>query len=224
MESIPQSVLSKIRKMMYHFLWNGHKDTNHVHLCRWDLLSRPNKNGGWGFRNLVLFNKALNVNTLWRVLSQQGIWNLVLRNKYLQNSTVINWYRLGNHKVRAASRMWTSLVQSVHIILHWLSWSPVLGHYINIGRDQILGLGSKSYLSEELLAQLTLKRVMVLAQVSVAHDPVTSSETWISNTELGLSGSLASEWEVYCNNLNQAGVSLMVGADSLLWTGGGFLR
>jgi hypothetical protein len=112
-----------------------------IHLCRWDLLSRPKKNGGWGLRNLVLFNTTLNVNTLWRVLTQQGIWHKVLRDKYLKNSTVINWYRLASQKVSATSRMWNSLVQTVHVIIHWLSWSPGKGHYINLGRDQILGLG-----------------------------------------------------------------------------------
>jgi hypothetical protein len=30
METIPRSVLSKIRKLMFHFLWNGHKDTQHI--------------------------------------------------------------------------------------------------------------------------------------------------------------------------------------------------
>jgi hypothetical protein len=36
MESIPHSVLNKIRKLMFQFLWNGHKDTQQFHLCRWD--------------------------------------------------------------------------------------------------------------------------------------------------------------------------------------------
>jgi hypothetical protein len=73
-----RSVLCKIRKMMFHFLWNGHNDSQHYHLCRWDILSRPKKFGGWGFRNLGFFNLALNANTLWRVLTQEGIWHRVI--------------------------------------------------------------------------------------------------------------------------------------------------
>jgi len=49
MEAIPRSVINKIRKLMFHFLWNGHLDTQQYHLCRWETLSRPKKNGGWGF-------------------------------------------------------------------------------------------------------------------------------------------------------------------------------
>jgi hypothetical protein len=49
MEAIPRSVINKIRKLMFHFLWNGQSDTQQYHLCRWETLSRPKKNGGWGF-------------------------------------------------------------------------------------------------------------------------------------------------------------------------------
>jgi hypothetical protein len=68
MEALPRSILSMIRKVMFHFLWNGHSESQHYHLCRWEALSRPKKLGGWGFRNILFFNKALNTNTLWRLL------------------------------------------------------------------------------------------------------------------------------------------------------------
>jgi hypothetical protein len=89
MEALPHSVINKIRKVMFHFLWNGHSDTQH----RWEVLSRPKKNGGWGFRNLFHFNMALNAITLWQVLTQESIWHQVIRDKYLHNSTLINWLR-----------------------------------------------------------------------------------------------------------------------------------
>jgi hypothetical protein len=98
MEAIPRSVLNQIRKLMFKFLWNGSKDSQKIHLCRWELLSRPKKLGGWGIRNLVLFNTTLNANTLWRVLTQQGIWHKLLRDKYMKNITVIDWVRMASHK------------------------------------------------------------------------------------------------------------------------------
>jgi hypothetical protein len=55
MEALPRSVINRIRKVMFQFLWNGHSETQHYHLCRWEALSRPKKYGGWGFRNLYLF-------------------------------------------------------------------------------------------------------------------------------------------------------------------------
>jgi hypothetical protein len=62
---------------MFQFLWSGHSDTQHYHLCRWEVLSRPKKLEGWGFRNISIFNLALNVITLWRVLTQTSLWQKV---------------------------------------------------------------------------------------------------------------------------------------------------
>ena len=84
----------------------------------------------------------------------------------------------------------------------------------------MLGLGQKSILSEELIAHLTLKRIIVLALASVSQDPITLTESWISSLNLGITRSLAAEWECYCDNLNVVGVSLHDVEDSLISTGG----
>jgi hypothetical protein len=54
MESLPRTILNKIRKVMFHYLWNERSDSCHFHLCRWEILSRPKRNGGWGLRNLFI--------------------------------------------------------------------------------------------------------------------------------------------------------------------------
>jgi hypothetical protein len=48
MEVIPRTILNKIRKLMFDFLWSGNRDKHQFHLCRWDILSRPKNCGGWG--------------------------------------------------------------------------------------------------------------------------------------------------------------------------------
>jgi hypothetical protein len=90
MEVLPRIVLNRIRKLMFQFLWSGHSVAQHYHLCRWEVLSRPKKLGGWGFCNLTIFNQALNAITLWRVLTQPSIWQQVIRDKYLHNATLLN--------------------------------------------------------------------------------------------------------------------------------------
>ena len=52
------------------------------------------------------------------------------------------------------------------------------------------------------------------------QDPITHSEKWISAKDLGISGDLETEWEQYCRDLNEAGVSLREKEDTLIWTGG----
>jgi hypothetical protein len=71
--AIPASVLDKIRKLTYNFLWSGCIEKPHFHLCSWDLLAKPKQKGGWGIRNIFHFNRALAANSLWRVLTKEGI-------------------------------------------------------------------------------------------------------------------------------------------------------
>jgi hypothetical protein len=111
LEVLPRSVLNRIRSLMFHFLWNGQSDNHRFDLYSWEVLSRPKKNGGWGIRNLTHFNLALNAITLWRVLTQASIWQQVLRDKYLQNATLVNWIRRPSHISNFPSRIWSSLIR-----------------------------------------------------------------------------------------------------------------
>jgi hypothetical protein len=52
------SVLNKIRQLIFTFLWAGCCEKKHLHLCRWEDIARPKHLGGWGLRNIFLFNKA----------------------------------------------------------------------------------------------------------------------------------------------------------------------
>jgi hypothetical protein len=70
---VPRSVLNSIRKLMFNFLWRRNNDSTPLHLCKWEQLSLPNKFGGWGFRNIYEFSKAMAVHMLWRVLKCGGI-------------------------------------------------------------------------------------------------------------------------------------------------------
>jgi hypothetical protein len=59
LERIPCNILAKLRKLSFNFLWSGQNEKHHIHLCSWDILSRPLRAGGWGLKNLPLFNTAL---------------------------------------------------------------------------------------------------------------------------------------------------------------------
>jgi hypothetical protein len=170
LETISHSILNKIKKLMFNFLWSGNKTARLFHLCRWDTLSRPKKFGGWGLQNLPLFNTNLLVNNLWRVLTQGDIWRKVIMDKYLYNTTVVSWYKQTSHKQHSASRIWNSLTSTIHVILHQQSWCPGSGHLISIGRDWILGLGGRMILLDVLITHLKQKRITVLAQATISHN------------------------------------------------------
>jgi hypothetical protein len=89
--SIPTSVLEKLRKLTYNFLWSGSKEHHKLHLCNWETLAKPKIKGGWGFRNIFKFNNALAANSLWRVLTSKGIWSSVIKDKYFPYTSVSSW-------------------------------------------------------------------------------------------------------------------------------------
>ena len=86
--TIPVFFLDKIRKLIYNFLWTGCSEKPHFHLCSWDMIAKPKLLGGWGLRNIFLFNRALAANSLWRVLMKDGIWHKVIKDKYFPYSSV----------------------------------------------------------------------------------------------------------------------------------------
>jgi hypothetical protein len=163
--AIPTSILHKLRSILYNFLWSGNREKKSYHLCRWELLARPKKRGGWGLHNIFSFGKALAASTLWRAISKPGIWHKVLKGKYFPHSTLSNWLRSTTFHYHSASRIWSSLMKSVHLITNWIGWKPGSGLEVSLGRDNILGLGPGSYLSTNLIEALKQKNISLLAQV-----------------------------------------------------------
>jgi mannosylglycoprotein endo-beta-mannosidase len=46
LEKIPAKILSMLRKLSFNFLWNDFAGNRHFHLCKWQILSRPKREGG----------------------------------------------------------------------------------------------------------------------------------------------------------------------------------
>jgi hypothetical protein len=116
------------------------------------------------------------------------IWHKVIKDKYLPHTTVINWFRSPTFHQKAASRIQNGLLKSVHLITHWLSWTLGSGQLIALGRDMILGMGDKSFLSFNLLSELRQYNITSLSQARRNIDHLFSSSIWINSTELGFIG------------------------------------
>jgi hypothetical protein len=63
--AIQVSILEKTRKLMFNFHWSGEDGKNNFHLCSWEFLAKPKHLGGWGIKNLFLFNNSLVEKSLW---------------------------------------------------------------------------------------------------------------------------------------------------------------
>jgi hypothetical protein len=101
LEKIPSSILNLLRRLSFNFLWNGQKDTHRFHLCSWNIISKPIKAGGWGLKNLAIFNTALLANSFWRALTHNSLWHRVIlintweKSPFLIGSENLHFYSRG---------------------------------------------------------------------------------------------------------------------------------
>ena len=54
-------------------------------LLKWDVLCQPKLQGGLGIQNLDIKNKCLLSKWLFKLLNEEGMWQELVRNKYLKN-------------------------------------------------------------------------------------------------------------------------------------------
>jgi hypothetical protein len=57
-------------------------------LARWNILCQPKDQGGLRIKNLDLQNKCLLSKWLFKLVNEDGIWQSMLRNKYLKRHTL----------------------------------------------------------------------------------------------------------------------------------------
>ena len=61
---VPKSILNKLRKLIFDFLWDSSSDRKHYRLVDWQLLSRPFEFWGWGIKKLEWFSVSLRLKSL----------------------------------------------------------------------------------------------------------------------------------------------------------------
>jgi hypothetical protein len=128
-------------------------------------------------------------------MTQDGIWHCVIYGKYITPLSLARWIRHTVNCPMIASPIWRYILKNLHFIQHWLYWKPGMSHYIHIGRDVILGLGSTAYLSPKLKNYLRGKQVLYLFQARNTSDRGVICTTWKYSIELGLIGDLSLEWK-----------------------------
>jgi hypothetical protein len=154
LEKIPAKILTLLRKLSFNFLWNDFAGNRHFHLCKWQILSRPKREGGWGLKNLFTFNKALLACSFWRAITSNSFWHRVIMAKYFGSKPLSLWIRQTHFSLSWVSPIWRGLVSSSQVILHWLRWCPGSGTEVKLGRDKLIGLDDLSLLSLQLRSKL----------------------------------------------------------------------
>ncbi|XP_021776069.1 uncharacterized protein LOC110739896 [Chenopodium quinoa] len=85
--SIPMSILNEVEKVCRNFFWGKKGEDRKTCWVAWNKMYQSKINGGMGFRNMQLFNKAMLAKQARRILTnEQSLMSRVLKGKYFPTS------------------------------------------------------------------------------------------------------------------------------------------
>jgi hypothetical protein len=103
---IPKGVLQKIDYYRSRFFWQGDDHKKKYRLTRWDIICQPKDQGGLGVHDLEIQNKCLLSKWLFKLINEQGVWQDLLKRKYLSNHYITQVDRKPGD-----SHFWSSLMK-----------------------------------------------------------------------------------------------------------------
>jgi hypothetical protein len=85
---VPKGVLEKIEYYMSQFFWQNDNHKKKYMLAKWSILCQTKDHGGMGIMNIVVQNECLLSKWLYKLINEEGLWQDLLRNKYMQHKSI----------------------------------------------------------------------------------------------------------------------------------------
>ena len=109
---IPRDTCRKLKTMISNYWWGSSADNRHMHRQRWELLTRPKVQGGMGFQDLRLFNKAMLWKQGWRLIENpNSLCAKVLKGRYYHDADFLTATRK-----KHASHTWRAILESREVL------------------------------------------------------------------------------------------------------------
>ena len=81
---IPKGVRKRLDMIRSRFFWQSDGHKKKYRLTKWEIMCRPKDQGGLGIEVLELKNRCLLSKWLFKFLNEEGVWQELINNKYLQ--------------------------------------------------------------------------------------------------------------------------------------------
>ena len=131
---IPRDTCRKLKTMISNYWWGSSADNRHMHWQRWELLTRPKVQGGMGFQDLRLFNKAMLWKQGWRLIENpNSLCAKVLKGRYYHDADFL----IATRK-KHASHTWRVILEGREVLKKGLLRRIGDGSMTNIWRDRWL--------------------------------------------------------------------------------------
>jgi len=106
------AVCKKLTSAVSNYWWGSSLDNHKIHWLRWEKLTRSKSEGGMGFRDFALFNKAMLGKQGWRLIKRpNSLCAQVLKGKYYPNSDF-----LSATKKRRSSATWRAILHGRDVL------------------------------------------------------------------------------------------------------------
>jgi hypothetical protein len=89
MYSAPEGVINKMDIYRKRLLWQGGNTSRKFHLANWNIVCLPKDQGGLGVIDLRCMNFSLLAKWIWRLESTEGLWQQIVRRKYIKGNPLI---------------------------------------------------------------------------------------------------------------------------------------
>ena len=128
---LPASLCDEICSMANRFWWGQRGGERKTHWVNKAKLIKSKMEGGMGFRDLQLFNKALLARQGWRLIQEpHALVSRFLKARYFPNTSFLEARLSGN-----ASYIWRSICESRQVLRSGMHWRVGTGTSISVWND-----------------------------------------------------------------------------------------
>lgn len=133
-----KGLCEELEHMTRDFWWGDEHDRKKIHWLSWEKLTRPEGQGGMGFRNLVLFNQALLARQAWRLLANPtSLYARLIKARYYPHGNILD-----TAFIQSTSPVWQGITHGLELLKKGYVWRIGNGRAVDIWRDNWLPRGN----------------------------------------------------------------------------------